>query len=369
MANEVNLIPYGTLADGSMGTGYRSDNNRTVAVAIEIWDTLPDVGSSHNFVGRTIFYTVDRNIYTFTNTPANAWEPVKSGVVTVDTAAPTDPGLDGELYYSTATEILYLYVGSVWVGIAGQLGSGVIWRFYTADGVASTFPSGSTQTPPVEYVQVFINGLAKRPGGSYDYSMTGNDVVMNATPSNGQLVSIRTLVFQNVVRNSSFFSKRYVSNGTVNTYLTGAQMVQPGQVLVACDGIIQVPDTGEGAGTYDYKIATQDNSVVSITRSGTTATMTTTVPHGLTASETVSVAGASQTAYNGNFTVLSAPTTTTLTFTVAGSPATPATGTMTYGPLMANDSIVFYNESGVATPLPTGVQVHIQTIETIVAQM
>ena len=151
MSDPINLIPYGTLADGSFGTALRSDSNRTVAVAIEIKDTMPDEDATENFVGRTVFYTVDRNIYTWTNTPANAWEPVKVGVVTVDTAAPTDPGLDGELYYSTSTEILYLYVGAVWVGIAGQLGSGVIWRFYTADGVANTFPTGSTSFPFYEF--------------------------------------------------------------------------------------------------------------------------------------------------------------------------------------------------------------------------
>jgi hypothetical protein len=63
----------------------------------------------------------------------------------------------------------------------------------------------------------------------------------------------------------------------------------------------------------------------SITRSGTTATVTTTTPHGLTTGQSVSIAGAEQDDYNitATITVVSA---TVFTYTVAGSPTTPATG-------------------------------------------
>jgi hypothetical protein len=65
-------------------------------------------------------------------------------------------------------------------------------------------------------------------------------------------------------------------------------------------------------------------SVSSITRSGSTATVTTLVPHGATANTFVVITGCEQKEYNGTQKVVSVPDTTHLTFTVAGSPATPA---------------------------------------------
>lgn len=72
----------------------------------------------------------------------------------------------------------------------------------------------------------------------------------------------------------------------------------------------------------------QPVSVSSITRSDTTATATTAAPHGFESGDFVTVAGADQAAYNGEVQVtVTGPT--TFTFTVAGAPATPATGTIT----------------------------------------
>ena len=69
--------------------------------------------------------------------------------------------------------------------------------------------------------------------------------------------------------------------------------------------------------------------MTSITRSGTTATVTTTAAHGLSTGAFVAIRGASPTAYNGIHlaTVTGA---STFTYPVAGSPASPATGTITW---------------------------------------
>lgn len=65
----------------------------------------------------------------------------------------------------------------------------------------------------------------------------------------------------------------------------------------------------------------------SITSSGTTVTVTTVYPHNLAAGCVITVTGADQAAYNGTFTVVSAPTTVTLTYTALTTPsASPATG-------------------------------------------
>lgn len=70
-------------------------------------------------------------------------------------------------------------------------------------------------------------------------------------------------------------------------------------------------------------------SVSGITRTLTVATATTVLDHGLKIGDHVTIAGAVETAYNGEFEILSVPTTKTFTYTVAGSPTTPATGTIT----------------------------------------
>lgn len=69
-------------------------------------------------------------------------------------------------------------------------------------------------------------------------------------------------------------------------------------------------------------------AVSSLTRVTTTATATTSSPHGYVTGDFVTVSGAVETAYNGEAQVtVTGPT--TFTYTVAGNPTTPATGTIT----------------------------------------
>ncbi len=72
-------------------------------------------------------------------------------------------------------------------------------------------------------------------------------------------------------------------------------------------------------------------AVSTLTRVGSTATVTTGAAHGLSTGEVVTIAGAGEADYNGTFdiTVTSA---TQFTFTVTGTPATPATGVITVTP-------------------------------------
>ena len=75
-------------------------------------------------------------------------------------------------------------------------------------------------------------------------------------------------------------------------------------------------------------------SVTSITRAGSIATVTCPVPHNLLTGQSVLIAGAVETDYNGTF-VVTVTSTTVFTYTVPGTPATPATGTITYKRLAA----------------------------------
>lgn len=63
-----------------------------------------------------------------------------------------------------------------------------------------------------------------------------------------------------------------------------------------------------------------------ITRSGSTATVTLSA-HGFSNGDEITITGATQTAYNGSF-VISNVSTNTFDYTVTGTPATPATGTI-----------------------------------------
>jgi hypothetical protein len=71
-----------------------------------------------------------------------------------------------------------------------------------------------------------------------------------------------------------------------------------------------------------------NSKTITITRSGATATANCT-SHGFNAMQTVLISGADQAEYNGEFKILAITDANNFTFTVSGSPATPATGTIT----------------------------------------
>jgi len=66
----------------------------------------------------------------------------------------------------------------------------------------------------------------------------------------------------------------------------------------------------------------------SLTRDGTTVTATVAAGHGFATGQTVRIAGANEPDYNGDFVVTSTGS-TTFTYTIAATPTTPATGTIT----------------------------------------
>jgi hypothetical protein len=105
-------------------------------------------------------------------------------------------------------------------------------------------------------------------------------------------------------------------------------------VLGSTIGLGAVLTTGDGK-EYDVDaavdITTKSLSVASITRSGTTATLTTTANHELGGQILISVTGADQAEYNVTDAVATITGNKTLTYEVSGAPATPATGTILLG--------------------------------------
>lgn len=98
------------------------------------------------------------------------------------------------------------------------------------------------------------------------------------------------------------------------------------------------PDAPSLSGTAGSLLAVLDallvtgygvTTVSGIVRDGATVTVTTSTPHNRAADDVIEIAGADQTDYNGKWKVLSAPSSTTLTFAITVEPVTPATGSMT----------------------------------------
>lgn len=75
-------------------------------------------------------------------------------------------------------------------------------------------------------------------------------------------------------------------------------------------------------------ISAQTIGITTLTRSGSTATATTTANHNLATGVSVTIAGASQSEYNITATI-NVVSNTQFTYTISGSPASPATGTIT----------------------------------------
>jgi hypothetical protein len=101
-----------------------------------------------------------------------------------------------------------------------------------------------------------------------------------------------------------------------------------GNFLVACNGS---DPTLVYNGTVWFKIATTSTAqtINSITRSGTTATLTTAAAHGLVSGNYVTISGATPSGFNGSY-VITVTGVTTFTYVMATTPANNATVVGTY---------------------------------------
>jgi len=112
------------------------------------------------------------------------------------------------------------------------------------------------------------------------------------------------------------------SRGTLSTTSGRVSMAHNGQQVMIVDG------------SYGYIYSTVASSgtpqtISSITRSGTVATMTTAAPHGLVTGNLITVSGASAAAYNGQFTV-TVTGASTLTYNMYSDPGGVASPVGTY---------------------------------------
>lgn len=101
---------------------------------------------------------------------------------------------------------------------------------------------------------------------------------------------------------------------------TLATLIPAGSVLTSATGF-------EYETIQADSVRSQPQSVQSLTLSGTTVTATTNVDHRLATGLDVTISGANESEYNGTFEI-SVISTTQFTYEITGSPATPATGTI-----------------------------------------
>ena len=113
---------------------------------------------------------------------------------------------------------------------------------------------------------------------------------------------------------------------TVTLYLAGTPAT-----LIPAGSVVSVQQTGDLFETIvDINLgAIGIVAATSLTRSGTTATVITGLAHGFVVNDVVYIKGADQSDYNILAQILTVPFDDTFTYTVAGSPTSPATGTIT----------------------------------------
>jgi len=128
------------------------------------------------------------------------------------------------------------------------------------------------------------------------------------------------------------------TTATAHGFTTGNVVTVSGAVESAYDGAFTV--TVPSPTSFSYTVAgspatpasgsisaTRSYAVSTLTRSGATATVTTAAPHGFASGDFVTISGADQSGYDGTLAV-TVTGASTFSYTVVGTPTTPATGTI-----------------------------------------
>jgi uncharacterized phage protein gp47/JayE len=164
------------------------------------------------------------------------------------------------------------------------------------------------------FLRAFSTGLG---GRSFDITLLQQQLLQQFFPqtATGEFLE-RWAGYEGITR-----SPATVGTGSVTFTGTATSVIPSGTQIRSVIGELYETQTG-------ITLSSQVISVTSITRSGTIATATTASDHNMATGMTVTVAGADQAEYNGSF-LITVTGTDTFEYTVTGSPATPATGTIT----------------------------------------
>lgn len=161
-----------------------------------------------------------------------------------------------------------------------------------------------------------ITGIANR---IFDFYLQLDEVIKLSFPdtTSGSFLARWSSIFGTPKTAATQATGNIVATGTATTVIASLTKYQ------SSDGLVYTS-------TALATITLQSLAVASITRVGSLATVTTTLDHGIASNVPVTISGATETEYNGTFAVIVTGL-NTFTFTVTGSPTTPATGTILAG--------------------------------------
>jgi hypothetical protein len=198
--------------------------------------------------------------------------------------------------------------------------SALVWNVATdpdgkLDGM--TFSKGATAHHAIELGASTPASISLR-----GWTVTGfntvdgnNDSVILNTSGKAITVNVFDATGTISFKNSGVGSSTTIVSGAVSLNInvkdTAGTNIQSARVLLKAS---------DGTGPFPFE------DTVTITRSGTTATVSHTA-HGMAVADKVQIKGADQPEYNGVFSITN-PSTNAYDYTVSGSPASPATGTI-----------------------------------------
>ena len=367
-----NLVPYGLLPNGNYGINLDNTSGEPLATALEVLDTLPSVADPDNTPGRLVFSIADATIFLYINSPTTQWVALEGvpAEVGLSDGAPIDPKppvtgseVPGALYWTTDTEVLFVWDGLQWQATGGRYATNVIERRNVGDDVTVSYALGVSTALPSSLVEVFIDGVRQNSldvePGTGDYSIVGTGIVFVAPPVLNAEILTRAYETVQISQTARVFETVTVAGVAQDTFPTGVAGTQPEAILVTVDGI------GKTLGV-DYNVTQQDLTVVSITKAfagDVIATVVTLAPHGITAIGTlVELGGALEVEYNDTFVVASVLGPNSFTISVLATDPISATPDpiLYFSPPFIPDEVVFI------VPMGGGELVDIKSLKNIV---
>jgi len=367
-----NLVPYGLLPNGNYGINLDNTTGDPLATALEVLDTLPSVADPDNTPGRLVFSIADATIFLYINTPTTQWVALEGvpAEVGLSDGAPVDPKppvtgseVPGALYWTTDTEVLFVWDGLQWQATGGRYATNVIEKRNVGDDVTVSYSLGVSSALPSALVEVFIDGVRQNSldiePGTGDYSIVGTGIVFVVPPVLNAEILTRAYDTVQISQTARVFETVTVAGVAQDTFPTGVAGTQPEAIIVTVDGL------GKTLGV-DYTVTQQDLTVVSITKAfagDVIATVVTLDPHGITAIGTiVDLAGALEVEYNDTFIVASIVGPSSFTISVLATDPISATPDpiLYFSPPFIPDEVVFI------VPLAGGELVDIKSLKNIV---
>jgi DNA/RNA endonuclease YhcR with UshA esterase domain len=223
---------------------------------------------------------------------------------------------------------------SVWISGATQTEYNGLFTATVTDSTHFTFPvSGTPATPATGTIvsrgaaTLDVEDLPGSPGVAL--FQIGDQIMLRSVSRNSTTTTTGGFaigsVYGSIVSGATFLTGHQQWVFARNTAIVGTGTLDRGVTIAAKAVALDFGTSGSGWIEQTVNDGTIDS--VGITRVGATATATTAIAHGYKTGDVVYISGATAPEYNGAFTI-TVTGTTTFTFTVSGTPATPATGTI-----------------------------------------